>query len=90
LTADPVPATAYVGNPKSFLLGYRAARPARNAPSAGYTFSWNGYLGASAFGGRIKKFRMEAISCDRIEIEMAYDYKIVAPELGQFYSAVVA
>jgi len=90
LTADPVPATAYIGNPKSFLLGYAAPRPSKENPSGGYTFSWKGYLGASAFGGRVKKFRMEPIACDRIEIEMAYDFKIVAAELGAFYTAAVA
>lgn len=89
LDADPVPATEYMGTSNAFLLGYRAPRPNREAPSAGYTFSWRGYLGASAFGGRIKKFRMEAIACDRIEIEMAYDYKVVAPELGEFYTNAV-
>lgn len=89
LSADPVPATSYVGTSNAFLLGYAAPRPNREAPSAGYTFSWKGYLGASAFGGRVKKFRMEPIACDRIEIEMAYDYKVVAPELGEFYTAAV-
>lgn len=91
-TAVVAPATSYVGNAKDFLLGYRnpAGKPNKTAPSAGYTFSWSGYLGASAFGGRIKKYRMEHYATDRIEIEMAYDYKIVAPELGQYYSAAVA
>lgn len=87
--ADPVPATSYMGTTTSFLLGYRSPRPSRTAPSAGYTFSWKGYLGASAYGGRVKKFRMEAIACDRIEIEMAYDFKVVAPELGEFYTTAV-
>jgi hypothetical protein len=89
LVADAVPQTKYTGTGNAFLLGYRAPRPNRETPSAGYTFSWRGYLGASAFGGRVKKFRMEAIACDRIEIEMAYDYKAVAPELGEFYTNVV-
>ena len=88
LAADYIPTTSYIAG-DSFLLGFSAPRPNREAPSAGYTFSWTGYLGASAFGGRIKKFRMEPIACDRIEIEMAYDYKIVAAELGEFYSAAV-
>lgn len=88
LDADVVPETQYVAG-NDFLLGYRAPRPNREAPSAGYTFSWKGYLGASAFGGRVKKFRMEPIASDRIEIEMAYDYKIVAPELGEFYNNAV-
>lgn len=88
LVADVVPTTQYLAG-KSFWLGYSAKSPGRGVPSAGYNFTWNGYLGASAWGGRVKKFRMEAIACDRIEIEMAYDMKIVAPELGQFYSSAV-
>jgi hypothetical protein len=89
LTADVFPQTSYLAG-KSMLLCYAAPRPNRTAPSAGYTFSWKGYLGASAWGGRIKKFRMEAIACDRIEIEAAYDMKVVAPELGSFWSNVVS
>lgn len=88
LTADVTPSTQYLAS-KGFLLCYAAPRPSREVPSAGYTFSWKGYLGASAFGGRIKKFRMEPIACDRIEIEMAYDFKAVAPELGAFYATAV-
>lgn len=89
-TADPVPTTSYVAGAKDMLLGYATPSPSRENPSAGYTFAWSGYLGASAFGGRIKKFRMEQIACDRVEIEMAYDYKAVAPELAAFYSGAVA
>lgn len=89
LVADVTPSTQYLAG-KSFLLCYTAPRPSRDVPSAGYTFSWKGYLGASAWGGRIKKFRAELIACDRIEIEMAYDQKVVAPELGAFYTNVVA
>jgi hypothetical protein len=89
LTAEAVPTTSYVGATNDFLLGYAAPRPNRETPSAGYTFSWKGYLGASAFGGRVKKFRMEPIACDRIEIEMAFDFKIVAPELGEFFDNAV-
>lgn len=88
-TAVTAPATSYLAG-KAFWLGYANPRPSRENPSAGYTFSWRGYAGASAFGGRIKKFRMEPIAADRIEIEMAYDMKIVAPELGTFYNNAVA
>jgi hypothetical protein len=89
MTADLFPTTSYLAG-KSMLLCYAAPRPNREAPSAGYTFSWKGYLGASAFGGRIKKYRMEQIACDRIEIEAAYDFKVVAPELGSFWSNVIS
>lgn len=89
LTAEVYPTTEYLAG-KDALMYFAQPRPNREAPSAGYTFSWNGYLGASAWGGRIKKFRMEPIACDRIEIEAAYDMKVVAPELGTFFSSAVS
>lgn len=55
-------------------------------PTAGTQFSWTGYLGATPSGQRIKRFRVEANAADRIEGEMAVDYKVVAPELGYFFS----
>jgi hypothetical protein len=96
IVADTSPTTQWLTGPSSsadpngILLTYAAPRPSRNTPSAGYTFAWNGYLGASAWGGRIKKFRMEHIASDRIEIEAAYVCQIVAPELGTFMSGCVA
>lgn len=89
LTATVAPTTQYLTN-KGFWYGYAAKQPSRDVPSAGYTFSWKGYAGASAFGGRIKKFRMENVASDRVEIEMAYDFKVVAPELGEFYAGAVS
>jgi len=89
LVADVVPTTQYLAD-DSILVGFAPPRAARNIPSAGYTFSWNGYLGASAFGGRIKRFRMEAEATDRIEIEASFNFKAVAPELGTFLTNVVA
>jgi hypothetical protein len=87
--AQEYPITRYLAG-KDALLCYAAPRPSKQAPSAGYTFSWKGYLGANAFGGRIRKFRIEPIRCDRIEIESAYDYKVIAPELGTFMSGFVS
>lgn len=88
LEADVVPETEWLAD-DSILIAHASPRPSRNNPSAGYTFSWNGYLGASAFGGRIKRFRMEPIASDRIEIEASFDFKVVAPELGTFLTNVV-
>lgn len=82
-------AHSFIGG-KHALLCHSAMSPGLMTPTAGYTFSWNGYLGASASGSRIKKFRMEHLSADRVEIEMAYDQKLVAAELGTFFSTVVA
>lgn len=74
---------------KSALLAHRAARPSRLTPSAGYGFEWTGYIGAADRGTRVKKFRMEQLAADRVEAEMAFDYKLVSPDLAQFFSVVV-
>jgi hypothetical protein len=61
-----------------------------DTPSAGYTFTWTGYLGATPFGTRVKKFRMEHLASDRIEIEQAFQQNLMAPALGGYASSVVA
>ena len=58
-------------------------------PSAGYTFSWNGWMGATGMGHRIKSFRLERNESDRIEVQMAYDQKMVGADLGYFFDAAV-
>jgi hypothetical protein len=72
------------------LLVYAPPRPGLLIPSAGYTFTWTGYLGAGAQGQRIKKFRMDPINSDRIEGEMAFDQKVVAADLGVFFLDVLS
>lgn len=80
----------------SFVYGYGAlllyAAPSAGIlmPSAGYTFNWTGYLGASAAGTRMKRFRMEPIASDRVEGEIAYDQKMVGPDLGVYLASAVA
>jgi hypothetical protein len=71
------------------LLVYAAQRPSLMMPSAGYTFSWTGYLGASADGLRMLRFRMQHLRSDRIEGEMAYDLNLVASDLGVFFEDVL-
>lgn len=80
---------AFIGG-KSALLCYAAPRPGLLVPSAGYTFSWTGFLGAGQEGNRIKRFRMEHLEADRVEIQMAFDSKLVAADLGYFFTTVVA
>ena len=80
---------SFIGG-KNALLCYVTQSPGLMTPSAGYTFSWNGLLGAAATGQRISKFRMEHLKSDRVEIEMAFDHKVVSPDLGYFFSGVVA
>jgi hypothetical protein len=75
---------------KEYVLFYAPDAPGIDTPSAGYTFTWTGYLGATGAGTRMKKFRMEANAADRVEIEQAYDQNPMAPALGGYASAVVA
>lgn len=75
---------------KHALLTYANPSPSLLKPSGGYIFSWNGYLGAGPMGNRIKRFRMDWLGADRIEGEMAFDCKLVASDLGVFFSGAVA
>ena len=75
---------------KSALLCYAAPSPGLMVPTAGYNFSWTGMMGSSALGGRIKKFRMEKLESDRIEIQMAFDQKLVSADLGYFFTSIIA
>ncbi len=70
------------------LLCYSEPNPGIMKPSAGYTFMWNGLLGASA-GARIKRFRLEQLESDRIEVEAAWDHVLVAADLGAYFTTVL-
>lgn len=72
------------------LLVYTPRTASTMMPAAGITFSWNGWLGASAQGFRVKKFRMENLSADRIEIEGAWDQRLIGKSLGVFFNNAVA
>ena len=79
---------AFIGG-KSALLVYAAPSPGLYVPSAGYTFSWTGLMGAGALGMRMKRMRIETRESDRMEIQMAFDQKLVAADLGQFFITIV-
>lgn len=80
---------AFIGGKKA-LLTYAAPTPGIMTPSAGYSFSWTGFLGAGGEGNRIKRFRMEHLSSDRVEGEIAFDCKLVSADLGAYWDAIVA
>jgi len=80
---------SFIGG-KNALLCYSAPNPGLQVPTAGYTFSWNGLLGSGAAGQRISRFRMEHLKSDRIEVEMSFDQKLVAAELGYFFADTVS
>ena len=81
---------AFIGG-KNGLLAYRTATPGILVPSAGYTFNWRGMGGGGDMGMRmrIKRFRMEELSSDRVEIEMAFDQKVISADLGVFLDDII-
>ena len=97
LVMDGVEATNRLGataaynfiNENDGLLIYRPARPGLRVPSAGYTFSWTGYVGAGPMGNRISRYRVDSRKADCIEIESAYDFKLVSADLGFFLDGIV-
>lgn len=80
----------FIGTGLDALLCYVAPSPGLMTPSAGYTFSWNGFLGASAMGGRIKRFYVDDIESTTVEMQMAMDQKLIAADLGYFFDDVTA
>lgn len=80
---------SFIGG-KNAMLCHVAPNPGLLTPSAAYTFGWSGYLGAGAEGNRIKRYRWEIIASDIVEIELAFDVKLVATELGYFFKDAVA
>jgi hypothetical protein len=75
---------------KNALLCYSAPSAGLLQPSAGYVMSWTGVsqgLGATIGTSRL---RLDSLKADRIEAEVAFDMKVIASDLGYFFSAVVA
>ena len=71
------------------LLYYAPNSISQEEPTAGVQFSWTGFMGSTNSGMRIKRYRLaEEREADRVEGQMAYDYKVVAPDLGYFFSDV--
>lgn len=87
---DAAATYSFISNSKSLLMFYAPKSPSLMTPSAGYTFTWNGYMGGNGQGIRIKRFRQEAIASDRIEAEMTYDMKVVCNDMGVYAGSVVA
>jgi Phage major capsid protein E len=80
----------FITSSTAFLLAYVPSGPSLMTPSAGYTFTWAGYLGGNSEGIKIRRFRMEHIRSDRIEAEMTYDMKVVCSDLGLFINSAVS
>jgi len=75
---------------KAAWIGYVNPSPGLLAPSAGYTFAWNGVSGTLGANVGISSMDMPLKKATRIEGEIAFDNKIVATDLGYFINAAVA
>jgi len=73
------------------LLGHCAGRPSLKAPTAGYIFAWTGLEGASAFGNRMVRIKMDqlGLGTERFEMEMAYDMRVISKDCGHFFYNLV-
>lgn len=83
------PAYAFVHG-KSALLCYVAPNPGILTPSAGYIFAWDGISDGLGSTIAIATIPMPLRKADRIEGEIAFADKVVAADLGFFFSAAVA
>lgn len=75
---------------KHAILLYAPSAPGIDVPSAGYTFVWSGVSNGIGANAPISRFRMDPIKSDRIEIEMAWDNKVVSSALGYAFISVVS
>jgi hypothetical protein len=81
---------AFIGG-LSAALFYRPRNPGLMTPSAGYTFNWTGLIGSTGGAGvRIKTFRMEHLASDRVEIDAAFDMRVVSKDCGFFFNNVIS
>lgn len=75
---------------KDALLCYSAPSAGLMAPTAGYNFTWTGVGGGLGTSTAVSRFRMDHLRADRIEIQSAWDFKVVGSALGYFFENVVA
>lgn len=93
LAGDPPAAgnasVGYIGS-DHVLIQHAPMEAAIDTPSASMGFSWTGFIGATESGVRVRRYRDEDIESDWVETQMAFDYKVTAPELGYFLNDVRA
>lgn len=75
---------------KHALLCYARPQPSIRSVTAGGTFMWEGISQGLGTNVAVNRFRMEQLKADRLEIEVAYDHKVIASDLGYFLNSVIA
>lgn len=79
--------SSFVMSSTGALLVYAARSPGLRQPSGGYTFGWQIPGGSGGGTPAIYSFRMEHLKSTRVEGEMAYDQKLVASDLGVYFTS---
>jgi hypothetical protein len=82
----------FIADERSVLLCYTSAAPSILEPSGGYQFAWTGLIPGvdNAYGGVIMRGRKELAHSDVLQIRGSYDQRLVAPDLGAFFSGAVS
>tara|TARA_R110000787_G_scaffold237144_1_gene343596 strand:+ start:1200 stop:2180 length:981 start_codon:yes stop_codon:yes gene_type:complete len=84
---------AFIGG-KNALLCYTPRNSGLMTPAAGLTFAWNSVPGVSNLGVTVESYSDDALKrqqvAEHIQVKMAYDMKVVGPDLGYFFEDVVA
>lgn len=86
---DETPTMAAIA-PKCALLTYSVRAPSLLQPTAGYIMAWAGLTGLNNAGITTSRFRMQNLKSERVENEMALDMKLVAADMGYYFSSTVA
>ncbi len=79
----------FIFNQKDAVLLRVAQSPGLRTPSAAYIFTWTGHI-PNAFGIAAGRFDVPLNKAERIELEMAFDFKVVSATLGAKFDAAVA
>ena len=84
---------AFIASKKAALY-YAPASSGLMVPSAGYNFTWNELSNASGYGIDIRSYtgdflRVEGIA-ELLEVNMAYDLKLIGSDLGVFFTTALA
>lgn len=78
----------YVADPNAMWLGYIEPTAGMDAPTAIARFGWTGLIPGAAndIGGVINRGRDDRAYSDWIHSRNAFDYKLVSPDLGIFFT----
>lgn len=78
----------FIADPNGMWMGYIEPRPSMAAPTAIARFGWTGLIPGSTnqFGGVITRGRDDRAYSDWIHSRNAYDYKMVSPDLGMYFT----